>query len=63
MNAVTAAKLFNWRARIVFADDVDDLRLGEAALAHGGDLLRCPIGRKSTAIPGSRFRSDPTYEH
>ncbi len=35
MNPVFARKLFGRHAGIILAHDIDDLRLGEAALAHG----------------------------
>jgi hypothetical protein len=44
MNAVSSSELLGRNAGVVFAYDIDDLRLGKFAPAHEMDLLACPLG-------------------
>src|SRR5271170_5377742 len=44
VNPVFASKLFGRDASVVLADDVDDLRLGKAALAHEWISLAARLG-------------------
>ena len=59
MDAVTPRELFHRRPRIMLRKELNDLRFGKSALSHGGSPVLRPHGRRSTEIPGSRFRAEP----
>ena len=58
MNAVLAAELNERRAGVMFSEDRDDLRLGEARLAHMSILFGLSAGEthdfKWPGLPGQR---------
>ena len=58
MNAVLAAELNERRAGVMFSEDRDDLRLGEARLAHMSFLFGLSAGEthdfKWPGLPGQR---------
>lgn len=62
MNAVLAAELNERRAGIMFSEDRDDLRLGEARLAHMSFLFGLSAGEthdfKWPGLPGQRQGHD-----
>lgn len=67
VNSLTATKLgladranrFHPAETFVLEEDLDDLRFGESTLSHGW-IPRRLHRRKSTVIPGSDFRADPS---
>jgi len=63
MNPVLASELNERRAGIMFSEDRDDLRLGEARLAHMSFLFR-PLGRGTHGInwPGLSGRRHLRYD-
>ena len=57
MHAVTAAEIDERRAGVMFLEDRDDLRLGEARLSHTGFLSAILTGKPTISI-GPEFRGD-----
>jgi len=50
MHAVTAAEIDERRAGVMFLEDRDDLRLGEAGLSHTGFLSAILAGKPTISI-------------
>jgi len=62
MNAVLAAELNERRAGVMFSEDRDDLRLGEARLAHMSFFFGLSAGEthdfKWPGLPGQRQQAE-----